>query len=416
MNAELIAGLDYLEREKGIDREILIEAIQNALLSASKKSVGPARNLRIDIDRKTGAIRAVAQLVVVDKVTNANGEVSLYEARKIKSDVQIGEEVDVEVTPAGFGRIASQTAKQAMMARLRGIEREKIFEEFKDREGDLITGTVRRFERMDVILDLGKFEAVLPSNERVPTEDYSVGDRIRALVLRVDHQAHRDTQIILSRSHPDFVRRLFELEVSEIGDKTIQIKSIVREAGFRTKVAVHSADDKIDPVGACIGVRGARVKNICRELNNEKVDIIRWYSNIREFIPEALKPAQLKAVEIDEKNKRVLVKVDEEQLSVAIGKRGVNARLTSKITGWQVDIEKDTSTADEFAKRVAQAVGEISGVLSIDEETARKLVQAGFHGIEQIADTEENDLVEAVGLPSESAGQIRAKAIEVSKK
>ncbi|MDL5051146.1 transcription termination factor NusA [Oscillatoria amoena NRMC-F 0135] len=355
MNAELIAGLDYLEREKGIDREVLIEAIQNALLSASKKSVGPARNLRIDIDRKSGTIRAVAQLIVVDKVTNPNGEVSLYDARKVKSDAQIGEEVDIEVTPAGFGRIASQTAKQAMMARLRGIEREKIFEEFKDREGDLVTGTVRRFERMDVILDLGKFEAVMPSNERVPTEDYSMGDRIRALVLRVDHQAHRDTQIILSRSHPDFVRRLFELEVSEINDQTIQIKSIVREAGFRTKVAVHSSDEKIDPVGACIGVRGARVKNICRELNNEKVDIIRWYPNIREFIPEALKPAKLKSIEIDEKNKRVLVKVDEEQLSVAIGKRGVNARLTSKITGWQVDIEKDTSTADEFGKRVAQA-------------------------------------------------------------
>ncbi|MDZ4742126.1 MAG: transcription termination factor NusA [Verrucomicrobiota bacterium] len=416
MNAELIAGLDYLERERGINREVLIEAIQNALLSASKKSVGPARNLRIDIDRKTGAIRAIAQLVVVEKVTNQNGEVSLTEALKTNPEVKLGDEIDLEVTPAGFGRIASQTAKQAMMARLRGIEREKIFEEFKDREGDLITGTVRRFERMDVILDLGKFEAIMPSNERVPTEDYSVGDRIRGLVLRVDQQAHRDTQIILSRSHPEFVRRLFELEVSEINDGTIQIKSIVREAGFRTKVAVHSSDDKIDPVGACIGVRGARVKNICRELNNEKVDIIRWYPNIREFIPEALKPAKLKTIEIDEKNKRVLVKVDEDQLSVAIGKRGVNARLTSKITGWQVDIEKDTSTTDEFGKRVAQATAEIAQALSIDAESAGRLIKAGFHGIDMIADTEENDLMEAADLTAEKAKQIREKAIEISKK
>src|SRR6188474_67877 len=321
MNAELIAMLDYLERERGIKREILIEAVSNALLSASKKSVGAARDLHIDINPKTGDIRALANLVVVDRVDNPQDEIALIKAQKIKPDARIGDTVEVEVTPRNFGRIAAQTAKQAMMQRIRQVEKEMIYEEFKDRAGEIVSGTVRRFDRSDVILDLGKFEAIMPNRERVQTEDYNIGDRIRAYVVAVEN-GMRGPEIIISRSHPNFVRRLFETEVSEINDRTVEIRGIAREAGYRTKIAVFSANDKVDPVGACVGMRGSRVKNIVRELNNEKVDIIRWSSDVKEFVLEALKPAKIKGVTLDESKKSVQIKVDEDQLSLAIGKRG----------------------------------------------------------------------------------------------
>ena len=265
MNAEFIAMLDYLERERGIKREILLEAVSNALLSASKKSVGASRDLRIDINRKNGEIRALANLVVVDEVANPQDEIELSRARKIKSDANVGEIVEVEVTPKNFGRIAAQTAKQAMMQRIRQAEKEMIYEEFKDRAGEIVSGTVRRFDRSDVILDLGKFEAVMPQRERVAVEDYNVGDRLRAYVVAVDNGA-RGPEIIVSRSHPNFVRRLFELEVSEIADGTVEIRGIAREAGYRTKIAVWSANEKVDPVGACVGMRGVRIQSIVSEL------------------------------------------------------------------------------------------------------------------------------------------------------
>src|ERR1700747_585138 len=333
MNAEFIAMLDYLERERGIKRDILLEAVSNALLSASKKSVTASRDLRIDINPKNGEIRALANLVVVDRVTNSQDEIDLAKARKIKPDANVGEGIEVEVTPKNFGRIAAQTAKQAMMQRIRQAEKEMIYEEFKDRAGEIVSGTVRRFDRSDVILDLGKFEAIMPQRERVVVEDYNVGDRLRAYVVAVDNGI-RGPEIIVSRSHPNFVRRLFELEVSEIADGTVEIRGIAREAGYRTKIAVWSANDKVDPVGACVGMRGSRVKNIVRELNNEKVDLFKWSANIRELVVEALKPAKLKTLEVDEAAHKVTVLVDEENLSLAIGRRGQNARLTQKLTGW----------------------------------------------------------------------------------
>ncbi len=298
MNAEFIAMLDYLERERGIKREILLEAVSNALLSASKKSVSASRDLRIDINPKTGEIRALAKLLVVEDVTNPADEISLSKARKINPEAAVGGEVEVEVTPKNFGRIAAQTAKQAMMQRIRQVEKEMIYEEFKDRAGEIVSGTVRRFDRSDVILDLGKFEAIMPQRERVVVEDYNVGDRLRAYVVAVENGI-RGPEIIVSRSHPNFVRRLFELEVSEINDGTVEIRGIAREAGYRTKIAVTSANEKVDPVGACVGMRGSRVKNIVRELNNEKVDIIRWSSDPKEFVLEALKPAKVKNLVFD---------------------------------------------------------------------------------------------------------------------
>ena len=409
MNSEFIAMLDYLERERGIKREVLIEAVSNALLSASKKAVGPARELRIDINPKTGEIRALANLMVVEKVVNEHDEISLSKARKTKADVQIGEALEVEVTPRDFGRIAAQTAKQAMMQRIRQAEKEMIYDEFKDRAGEIVSGTVRRFERSDVIMDLGKFEAVMPLRERVSTEDYNIGDRIRAYVVAVENGS-RGPEIIISRSHPNFVRRLFELEVSEIADRTVEIRGIAREAGYRTKIAVFSANEKVDPVGACVGMKGARVKNIVRELNNEKVDIIRWSADPKEFVLEALKPAKIKSVELVPERKVINIKADEDQLSLAIGKRGPNARLTSRLTGWDINIEKDESAAQVFENRVSAAAKVLAAGLQIDETVARNLVKGGFASIDAFLDVEPQDIADTVGIDLEQAKAIHETA------
>ncbi|HMP84336.1 MAG TPA: transcription termination factor NusA, partial [Verrucomicrobiota bacterium] len=289
MNADFLAVLEFWEREKGISRDVLVGAVQEALLSAAKKAVGPARALRVAIDPKNGDIKAFAKLVVAEKVISKHDQISVFDARRIKSDAQLGEEIEIEVTPAGFGRIASQYAKQSLMQHIRRAEKELIFSEFKDRVGDIVSGTVRRFDRSDVMIDLGKYEALLPNKERVPTEEYQVGERIRCYVKAVELGPH-GPEIILSRADPRFVIKLFQLEVSEINDGTIEIKGIAREPGFRTKLAVWTRDEKVDPVGACVGLRGQRVKNIVRELNNEKVDIIRWDSNVRTYITNALAP------------------------------------------------------------------------------------------------------------------------------
>ena len=413
MNSELIAALDYFEREKGIKREILIEAVSNALLQASKKSVGPARELRIDINPKSGEIRALATLLVVEKVVEKHDEILLANARKIKPDAQVGDSVDVEVTPKDFGRISAQTAKQAMLQRIRSAEKEMMYDEFKDRAGEIVSGTVRRFDRSDVILDLGKFDAIMPSKERVVTEDYNVNDRLRAYVMAVENGV-RGPEIILSRSHPNFVRRLFEMEVSEINDRTVEIRGLAREAGYRTKIAVHSANEKVDPVGACVGMRGSRVKNIVRELNNEKVDIIRWHAEPREFILEALKPARIKSLTLDPTKKSATIKVDEDQLSLAIGKRGQNARLTAKLTGWEINIEKDESAAIVLQNKVTQAAGVLAASLAIELPQAQTLVQNGFFNVESLLEAEPQDLADILSIELDRATAIHDKAREES--
>lgn len=377
MNNEILAGFDYLEREKGIKRDVLIKAIETAMITAARKAVGPAKDLRIEIDPKTLEIRAFATLTVVERVVNPHDEIRLSEAERIKPGVEPGEELVVPVKTQAFGRIAAQTAKQAMMQALRHAEKAMVYDEFKDRAGEIVSGTVRRFDRSDVIVDLGKFEAVMPSKERVPTEDYSVGDRIRAYVLEVQN-GHRGPEIILSRSHPNFIRKLFEVEVSEIADRTVEIKGIAREAGHRTKIAVHSADGKVDPVGACVGMKGARVKNIVKELNNEKVDIIKWSADPKEFAMEALKPAKCKAVSVDPDKKSIHIIVDEDQLSLAIGKRGQNARLTSRLVGWDINISKDKSKEEQFQNTIEEAAKKLSKQLNVSLDDARKLVSGGL--------------------------------------
>ncbi|MEM8952784.1 MAG: transcription termination factor NusA [Verrucomicrobiota bacterium] len=411
MTNELLAVLEYFEKEKGIDRATMVEALESALLSASRRSVGPARELRIEVNPDKGTIKAIAKLVVVEEVDAPFDEIALQTARRIKPGAELGEEVDVEVTPNDFGRIAAQTAKQAMMQRLRQAEKAMIYEEFKDRAGDIVAGTVRRFERSDVIIDLGKFEGVMPARERVTTEEYNIGDRLRAYVVAVENGS-RGPEIILSRSHPNFVRRLFEFEVSEIADHTVEMRGIAREAGYRTKVAVWSSDEKVDPVGACVGLRGARVKNIVRELNNEKVDIIRWSDEPKEFVTEALKPAIIRSITLEEDIKKVRVTVDESELSKAIGRRGQNARLTSRLLGWDVQVEKDESAHEAFEARVEDAAAIIGEKLSLEHDVALKLVQGGLVSVETIAAVDPDDIAEILEVDEEEGRKILSAAVE----
>ena len=396
-SAEFLALLDFYEKEKGISREALTEAINEAILAAAKKAVGASRDLRVETDPKSGEIRAFASLLVVDRVQNEQDEISRFDAMKYKEDAKAGDEIEMEVTPTGFGRIAAQYANQNLKQYIRHAEKALIFEEFKDRTGDIVRGTVRRFERSDVIIDLGRYEALLPNRERVPIEEYQPGEQLRCYVKAVE-ETGRGPEIILSRAAPEFVIKLFTQEVTEIADGTVEIVAVAREPGWRTKLAVHSADSRVDPVGACVGLRGQRVKNIVRELNNEKVDIIHWSPDINTFVVEALKPAEIKHLKINEANKRIQVFVNEDQLSLAIGKRGQNARLAQKLVGWHIDIEPDQVEVVSFDDQVASAVAAMTALPGIDDALAQTLVQSGFHSVADLQQAEMADLAEIPDL------------------
>lgn len=408
MNGELQTILNYMEKERGIDRETLIQAVEYAVQSASKKSLGE-EDLRVEIDRETCDIRAFASVEVVDRAKPPQGCISLAEARKVKPDANPGDTIEVEVRPKNLGRIAAQTAKQAIIQKIRQAERDIVFDEYKDRSGDIVSGAVRQFNRSDIVVDLGRAEAVIPARERVPTEEYQIGDRIRAYVLQVQNSA-AGPSVILSRSHPDFVRKLFELEVSEITDGVVEIKGIAREPGYRTKIAVVSHDEKVDPVGACVGMRGMRVKNIVRELSGEKIDIIRWSDDTKTYVTNALSPAKLSKVIIDPDIPNLVhVVADSEQLSLAIGKRGQNVRLTAKLLGLKVDIQKDESDIS-FEEKVARAVDNLAEVDGIGRDNAEALVKVGFLTIEGILAGEVSDLVEMAGLDPETAQRVHDAA------
>ena len=395
MNSELSAVVEYMERERGVSREIIIQAIESALQNVADKNTGDAEHLRVEIDRNSLDIKAFATKKVVVAVDDRYTEVSLAEARRAQPEAQLDEMIEIESTPRNFGRIAAQTAKQTILQKIRQAEKSNIFKVYKDRAGEIVTGSVGRFERSTVVIDLDQgAEGVMPSKERVPTEEYEVGERIRAYIIHVeDREAGPD--ILLSRSHPDFVRRLFELEVSEISDGTMEIKGIAREAGYRSKVAVISHDERVDPVGACVGIRGMRVKNIVRELNGEKIDIVRWSEDIKTLVTNSLAPAKLKAIDIDEPTHTVTVTVDADQLSLSIGKRGQNARLTSKLIGWRVDIQKDEEAMD-FEERVAAAVAKLAVIEGIGDEWAEKLVYSGFLSLEGLMAAEITDLLDVI--------------------
>lgn len=407
---ELLAVIENMEKERGIDRDFLIQMVEAALISASKKSVGPARDLRVEIDRKTLSIKAYNKVEVVEHVVSKNNQITLADARRIKPDAQLGDLVETEITAKEFGRIAAQTAKQAIIQRIRQAEKEIVVKEYKDRLGDIVSGSIVRQERGDVIVDLGRVEAIMPLRERVPTEEYQIGDRLRAYVLSVqDHVSGH--HIVLSRSHPDFVKRLFALEISEIADNTVEIKGIAREAGYRTKIAVFSHDEKVDPVGACVGMKGMRVKNIVRELLGEKIDIVRWSPDIKTYATNALNPAKLNKVIVDETTAKITVIVDADQLSLAIGKRGQNARLTSKLLGWKIDIQKDKDDVS-FEEKVAMAIEALTHLKGVERGTAEKLVHAGFLTLEGIVEADPSDLIETTGLDEATVVAIKKAAAD----
>ncbi len=418
MTNDIVALIDYYEREKGIDREKVVASLQYAFISAYRKMVPGAdaiETLRAEVNPKKGITNVYATLEVVEdeELTDKYNQVPLSLAQKKTPEITPGETIEFNVTPANFGRIATQTAKQTMMQRLRMAEKEMLYEEFKDRAGDIVSGTVRRFEKSDVLVDLGKFEGRMPSRERVVTEDYNIGDQIRVYVVAVEND-QRGPEIILSRSHPNFVRRLFESEVTEIADGTVQLRGIAREAGYRTKVAVDSQDENVDPVGACVGLRGARVKNIVRELNNEKVDIIPWDDDPKEFIVEALKPATLNTIKLDEENKVVHVSVDESELSKAIGRRGQNARLSAKLLGWEVKVSKDDTEHEQFEAKVSDAAGGLADTLGLEPEQADKLFRAGGMTIELVQQMPADYIAAALGVSEEDAQSVLDKANQAS--
>jgi N utilization substance protein A len=346
VNREFLDALAQLEKERGISKTVLLEALEAALVSAYKKNFSSAQNVRVHIDRESGEVKVFARKVVVDKVEDPRLEVSLEEAKQMDPRYEVEDIIEFEVTPRDFGRIAAQNAKQVVVQRIREAERGIIFEEFADREGDIITGIIQKFEQKNILIDLGRAEAILAASEQMPGDVYRAGERLKAYVLEVNRTT-KGPQILVSRTHPGFLKRLFELEVPEIHDGTVEIKAIAREAGARSKMAVWARDPNVDPVGACVGPKGMRVQAVVNELQGEKIDIIKWSSLPEEFIASSLSPARVLRVELAEDERVARVLVPENQLSLAIGKEGQNARLAAKLTGWKIDIKSEPLAASE---------------------------------------------------------------------
>ncbi len=340
-SAELAQALDDIEKERGIPKEVLVEAIESALKSAYRKNFGSAQNVSVEMNSATGEIRVYACKIVVEEVADERLEIDLEAAREIDPELELEDEVNIEVTPAEFGRIAAQTAKQVVIQRLREAERSLIYDEFSEREGEIVTGTIQRAEPRMVIVNLGRTEAIMLPQDQIRGESYETGQRLKAYISEVKRSA-KGPQIFLSRAHSEFLKRLFELEVPEIYDGLVELKSIARESGSRSKVAVYSREERVDPVGACVGPKGIRVQSIVRELNGEKIDIIKWDSDVERYIGNALSPSKVIGVQLFEEEKMARVVVPDYQLSLAIGKEGQNARLAARLTGWKIDIKSES--------------------------------------------------------------------------
>jgi N utilization substance protein A len=367
MNTQLLDALADIIREKGISKEVVMEAIEAAIISAYKRNFGQAQNVRVDLNMETGTIRVLARKDVVEEVHDPRLEISLEEAQRINPNYQVGDVVEIEVTPKDFGRIAAQTAKQVVTQRVREAERNVIYAEFLDREEDIMTGIVQRVDPRFVYVSLGKTEALLPVSEQMPNETYKPHDRIKVYITKVE-KTTKGPQIFVSRTHPGLLKRLFELEVPEIYDGTVEIKSIAREAGDRSKISVHSDNPEVDPVGACVGPKGQRVQAIVEELHGEKIDIVRWSADPVEFVANALSPAKVLRVIVNEAQKATTVIVPDYQLSLAIGKRGQNARLAAKLTNWKIDIKSESEAREMGIDPYAQSTLLDSEATPVDNE------------------------------------------------
>jgi N utilization substance protein A len=425
---DLMQVIDQIGREKGIEKGILIEAVGAAILSASRKSLPPAQaalDLRVDFDGRSGQFMLYAVKKVVETATNPKVEISLEDALKISPVAQIGDETKspVPVSAQSFGRIAAQTAKQVIIQRVREAERDSVYQTFKEKEGELVHGVVQRVIKGNAILNIGKAEAILPVREQLPREEFRVGDRIRAYILDVK-KTSRGSQIVVSRTHPGFLKRLFELEVPEIYEGVVEVRAAAREAGERAKIAVLSKDSNVDPVGACVGYRGARVQAIVRELQGEKIDIIPWREDSAAFVKAALAPAEVQRVTADAETRTLKVVVADDQLSLAIGRRGQNARLAAKLVGWKVDIrstselqrEAEAALSSLMAPEVkpeavapaddGTAAQQLTALPGVGEKLAMRLVAAGFGSLAALADASPEALQEVEGIGPKSAEKI----------
>jgi len=416
MNKDLIYVIEQIGREKGIGKEVLFEALESALLSASKKTMGAADNVRMQIDRQTGSLRVFARKKVVGAVTDPKLEITLDEARRLNAAVEMEDEIEQELAPQEFGRIAAQTAKQVILQRVRDAERDAVYAEFIDREGKIVRGAVHRIEKRNVVVELGKAEAVITEREQLPGERYNPGDRLRAYMLEVKKTA-KGPQILLSRTHPGFLVRLFETEIPEIAEGIVLVKAAAREPGERAKVAVSSTKRDVDPIGACVGLRGTRIQVISRELRGEKIDIVEWSPDPAVFVARALSPAKVSSVTVEERPegeegddlRSVLVVVPDNQLSLAIGKKGQNARLAAKLTGFRVDIKSEGEIEEERRRdeeERAEGRQTLVHLPGVGPQLVEKLVEVGLHSPARIV---------AGGLPALQAlpgvGETKASSI-----
>ncbi len=416
MNTEFISALEALEKEKGIDKSILIDAIENALVSAYKKNYGAAQDVRVEVNGDDGSFIVYAKKTVVEKVEDETLEISLKDAQKINEAYEPQDTIELEVTPGSFGRIAAQTAKQVVVHRLREAERGVIFDRFIEREGEIMNAVIHRIDKNSILLELENAEGIMPATECVPGERFNINDHIKVYVMEV-RKTTKGPQIVVSRTHPGLIKRLFEIEVPEIMQNIVQIKSIAREAGSRTKIAVYSEDENVDPVGSCVGQKGSRIDRIVAELGNEKIDVIPWSSDIIEFIANSLRPAKVLMVQINENEKAAKVVVPDYQLSLAIGREGQNARLAAKLTGWKIDIKSQTQIEETLFDNQDESESEFDEF--IDDEIADALnIDEELGDIEEINIDEELDIDETPNEDLEETKQEpeQEKEKEVSEK
>lgn len=407
MNKELLNAIAYLSKEKGVSQDVICDSLEAVLVTAYKKEPGSNPNAFVELNRETGDYRILAPMTIVEDVEDELTEIPLSIARAINPDYSEGDIINYDVTPHNFGRVAAQAAKQVMIQRLREAERSIVYDEFSDRTDDIITGIIQRIEQRNVYVDLGKAEAVLPASEQIPTETYTIGQRIKCYVVEV-RKTTKGAQILVSRTHPGLLKRLFELEVPEIYDGIVELKSVAREPGRRSKIAVYSRDENVDCVGACVGPKGTRVQNIVNELQNEKIDIVKWNEDPAVYIANALSPAQVVSVTVDEVEKTSNVVVPDYQLSLAIGKAGQNARLAAKLTNWKIDIKSESQAAElQQQEDVADVVGEDEDLLAAlsvpagDMEASSPVLNDENHEIEQ---EEGQDHLEEETVIPEDAG------------
>ena len=413
MNNQLLAVVQHIESERGVSREIVITAIEQAIQQAARKNTSVTNDLRVVIDRKDLSLHVYDTLVASDEETGP-GFISIARAVRFNhgNPVKEGDTIEVEMPAARLGRIAAQTSRQMIMQKIREAERSNTFSEYRDRVGDIVSGTVSAVSHRDTYVTVGKTEMILPGKEKIPTEEYQVGDPIRAIIKRVDPEA-KGPSVILSRADNKFVEALFRLEVSEIADGVVEIMSVSRDPGYRAKIAVRTNQENVDPVGACVGQRGSRVRTIVTELNGEKIDIVRYNDDVAQYITQALAPAKLESIVVDELSHTVHIVAAADQYSLAIGKRGQNVRLTTRLTGWHVEIRKSMATAS-FEDQKAEAIKELAETFSVSTAVATQMADAGYLTIDGIAEEDEASFIASTGLDEVTAKGIYAAAKAVA--